>query len=126
MSLSSDGSKSKKRQNKASAPRSSGLVSDSRGDLSHGQKRRASKPHSKKRGGAAARRLKKWREAKLFLIVIAICLGVAFISTILLKADMGTVTNYLLFGSTDPYLSSEQSKNIESEFKEEMKKIIKK
>lgn len=125
MSLSSDGRKSKKRRREASVSRASGLTSNSPGDLSQGQRRRVSKPPSRKKGGRAARRLKKWREAKLFLIVIAICLGAAFVSTFLLKADMRAVAKYLLFGSTDPYLSPDKSKSIESEFREEMKRLIK-
>ena len=125
MSLLSGGRKTKKRRTRARFSGASDKASQPQGELSHGPRRRAGKPHGKRKGGSASRRLKRWREAKLFLIVIAISLGAAFISTFLLKADMGAVANYFLFGSTDPYLSPERSKSIESEFKDEMRKLMK-
>jgi hypothetical protein len=39
--------------------------------------------------------------------------------------DMQAATNFLLFGSTDPYISSGKRKVIEKEFRDEMKKLMK-
>jgi hypothetical protein len=36
-----------------------------------------------------------------------------------------SVANFMLFGSTEPYLSTDKKKEIEQEFKEEMKNLMK-
>ena len=65
-----------------------------------------------------------WREVKLFVIVIAVSLGTAFFASVALRVDLISIASYLLFGSTDPYLSPEKSKEIGKEFRDEMKKLI--
>ncbi|MFC1491179.1 hypothetical protein ACFLQ0_01135 [Nitrospinota bacterium] len=58
----------------------------------------------------------------MFAVLIAVCAGTALLASVLLKADLSSVANFLLFGSTDPYVSPERMKEVEHEMKEMIKK----
>ena len=81
----------------------------------------------KKRSGSppGARRAKLWRDVKIFAALIAVSLATALLAGFLMNMDMQAATNFFLFGSMDPYISSGKRKVIEKELRDEMKKMMK-
>jgi hypothetical protein len=79
----------------------------------------------RKKGPELSRHANTWRQIKIFAALIAVCFGTALLASVMMNTNFLSVANFMLFGSTDPYLSTDKKKEIEQEFKEEMKKLMK-
>jgi hypothetical protein len=52
--------------------------------------------------------------------MIAVTLGIAVVAGALMNVKMESVRNFLIFGSTDPYIAPGRQKYIQREFRNEM------
>jgi hypothetical protein len=59
---------------------------------------------------------------KIYTVLVAVCMGAALFAGVAMKADLASVAGYLLFGSTDPYMSPEKFKKVGSEVRDMIKK----
>ena len=64
------------------------------------------------------------REFKIYAVLVAVCMGAALLAGVAMKADLASVAGYLLFGSSDPYMSPERFKKVGSEMSDMIKKEI--
>ena len=64
----------------------------------------------------------KVREVRMLAVAAAVCLGIAFMLGILSRADLRThinsVGSFVVFGSTDPYMSPQQTKKVAKEMRD--------
>ena len=61
---------------------------------------------------------------KIYTVLVAVCMGAALLAGVAMKADLASVAGYLLFGSSDPYMSPESFKKVGSEMRGLIKKEI--
>lgn len=99
----------------------SSAVEGSRAHRAHRRKRR--KP---KKASFLGRALWGGRSQnyKIYTVLVAVCMGAALFAGVAMKADLASVAGYLLFGSSDPYMSPEKFKKVGSEMRDMIKKEI--
>ena len=87
--------------------------------------RRKKRLRRRKKGPELTRHTNTWRQIKIFAALIAVCFGTALLASVMMNTNFLSVANFMLFGSTEPYLSTDKKKEIEQEFKKEMKNLMK-
>ena len=87
--------------------------------------RRKKRLRRRKKAPEFTRDTKSWRQFKIFAVLITVCFGTALLASAMMNMSLLSVASFMLSGSTDPYLSTGKKKEIQQEFKDEMKKLIK-
>ena len=103
------------------------LSPDSDDGTEDGRRRR------KSRWGASSRllflRMAKRKKVKMFTAWLAVCLGTAFLTNVLMKTDIKTklrsIGSFVMFGSIDPYMTPQKTKKVGKEMKDGMRDILK-
>jgi hypothetical protein len=97
---------------------------------------RKSRSHRRKRGTSKSTSgmehihwAHKARTVKLYAAWFLFCLVTALVSTLVMKADlrstMESISSFMLFGSSDPYMSPKKTKQIDGEMRNAIKEILK-
>ncbi|HBK80061.1 MAG TPA: hypothetical protein DDZ83_10385 [Nitrospinae bacterium] len=64
----------------------------------------------------------------MFMAWLAVCLGTAFLTNFLMKTDIRTklrsIGSFVMFGSTDPYMTPQKSKKVGKEMRDVIKDIL--
>lgn len=107
-------------RNVGARPSDSGARGRSGVSLSAGEPKRLKRKKRRERiHGTRSGKTPQW---KVFAAIALACAAAAFIAGVLFNADYGSVANYYMFGDTDPKISVQRTKELDTEFKDMIKR----